>query len=110
MLVVKGYCIISGFVFGIDVVVYCGVFVVGGEMIVVVGIGVDCLYLVCNWELVLVIFECGVIVFEFLFGMLVVVVNFLWCNCIIFGLLCGVLVIEVVLESGLLIIVCFVVE
>lgn len=73
-----GLLVISGMVDGIDGVVYVVVLDVGLFIVVVVGIGLDWVYLCKYFVLVQCIVDGGVLVSEFLFGIVVWVDYFLW--------------------------------
>lgn len=77
MLFDVGFMIVLGLVFGIDGVVYCGGFDGWLGIVVVIVMGVDFVYLVWYCVFVYEIVVYGVIVLEWLFGMLVCVVYFL---------------------------------
>lgn len=66
VVVCVGFSIVFGFVFGVDIIVYC-VVVDEGEMIVVFGCGFVVCYLKQYYDFVVRIVESGVVVMEFLF-------------------------------------------
>lgn len=102
--------VISGLVVGIDVVVYQVMLDVGGCIVVVIGIGFDCVYLDSYvWLQVCIVVE-GVVFSEYLLGMVVCLGYFFVCNWLVVGLVLVIVVVEVVQCLGVLIIVWLVVE
>ena len=102
-LVLEGWTIVSGFMYGVDQAAHKTALEYEGKTIAVLGCGVDIIYPAANRSLYEKIIENGAVISEFPPGHMVIKGLFIARNRIISALSCGVLVVEGSERSGALI-------